>query len=467
MKAWGQRTGKKIRHAFRESHISSLFDDLRDATADFCLLLNETHHSETCKPIAQASATTARKEIVKLAMIKTAAKNLYETLGAACTKHTDHQVQFSLQASHQGSSPIRFNLAFRHLAANRNDDEHRPVWLAIESRVSGSIKLASTNRKTYTWDLGPNLKRGRASPTLFSSGTQEKRKRTVKICSSALPMSCENSEVEPPLSNLCTHHNLCNQLAALLSQSHCSPNRCIGFLEDSARSRHLVYVDARVQSLTHDVVPSASPSLRDFFQIVRANRASDRAINAIPQIQQLRLAKQLAMALLSFHATPWLKSSWSSSDVYFYGVNSLQPEMSTDIQIPYVNVAVKGPHHPITRSTTLPSRTFAPNPFLFGLGVMLLEIAFESPLHALHRPIDLGIAQDDQHTEFFTAKRVSRTAPAPLGERYAKILRKCLQCDFGHGDDLGDSGLQERVYCDVINELDILEELLRKFDLDD
>lgn len=92
---------------------------------------------------------------------------------------------------------------------------------------------------------------------------------------------------------------------------------------------------------------------------------------------------------------------------------------------------------------------------------MLIELAFEAPLRDLQLPVDIEGSQEDWHTEFFTAKRVSRITASPLGGRYAKIVRKCLQCDFGRGDDLDDPGLQEGVYREVVCELGQLEEKLR------
>lgn len=98
---------------------------------------------------------------------------------------------------------------------------------------------------------------------------------------------------------------------------------------------------------------------------------------------------------------------------------------------------------------------------------MLLEIAFEAPLQSLQQPVDLDANHEDGHTELFTAKRVSRIASRPLGGRYTKIVRKCLSCDFGRGDDLNEMVLQEAVYRDVVHELDQLEKKLRSFNLDD
>jgi len=77
----------------------------------------------------------------------------------------------------------------------------------------------------------------------------------------------------------------------------------------------------------------------------------------------------------------------------------------------------------------MPSRTLVRNPFLFGLGVMLLEIAYEAPIQSLRKPADVGA--NGQNTEYYTAGRVRLSASKLLRPRYAELARKCVQCDFG------------------------------------
>lgn len=54
----------------------------------------------------------------------------------------------------------------------------------------------------------------------------------------------------------------------------------------------------------------------------------------------------------------------------------------------------------------------------------------------------------------------------PMGARYGRVARKCLDCDFGVGEyDLRNLELQGAFYEDVICELDRLEAMFRKLDL--
>jgi hypothetical protein len=232
----------------------------------------------------------------------------------------------------------------------------------------------------------------------------------------------------------------------------------VGFLEHSADSKHLVYLDSGAQSVTTGRGPSTptSVSLNEMFQNMRQRASS--ANGSIPQFDRIRLAKQLAMAVLSYHATPWLKSSWNSNEVFLYGTDTTSVGPMNG---PYIDVSVKGPHGPLSRASTLPCRTFAPNAFMFGLGVMLLELAFEAPLRTMQRPIDSDSDQDERYIEFFIAKRLSKIVSRPLGSKYAEIVRKCLQCDFGRGDDLEDPSLQQCFYQEVVCGLEELETRFR------
>jgi hypothetical protein len=98
------------------------------------------------------------------------------------------------------------------------------------------------------------------------------------------------------------------------------------------------------------------------------------------------------------------------------------------------------------------------NETLFKLGVMLLEIGYDAPIAYLHRPEDgvQGVAPGfDLFTDFFTAKRLGLSAPMQLDLRYGKLVKKCLDCDFGVGnDDLDSADLQTAIVVGIVNELD-------------
>ena len=126
-----------------------------------------------------------------------------------------------------------------------------------------------------------------------------------------------------------------------------------------------------------------------------------------------------------------------------------------------MNVSIKRPHG---SPTTFPSRTLIRNGLLFNLGVMLLELAYQSPLKTLQQPSD-NDNHKSQNTDYYTADRVRRGAASILGPKYAEVIRKYIQYNFRRGDDLGTTRLQEDFHQNIIYELEELEERFKSFRL--
>jgi hypothetical protein len=200
------------------------------------------------------------------------------------------------------------------------------------------------------------------------------------------------------------------------------------------------------------------------------------------QHERLRLARQLASAVLQFHATPMLKDSWRSDDVVFFGMDA----SSTILTSPHLNVQVgkSNSRHPqiessaenattiTTTTTTLNTHPFVRNPYLFGLGVILIELARQAPLSTFREKRELRElarvepTHESNFADYIIADRVSKNLGSSLGVSYAKIVRKCLGCDFGEGTtDLNDQGLQVVFYRDVVCELERLERAFARLQL--
>jgi hypothetical protein len=396
-------------------------------------------------------------------MVKSAAEDLYRALAAACTIHAEHQAHFSLKPVWKGSTPhICFNIAFRQRISSQNEGwSHQTLWFNVESVVTGSIRNATPNGLGKISTIPQTAKRPRDSPEPPVFKLEKKRSKCVLLPSPA-PAGHVIPPLGPMLQNLCTQSNFCNQLQNVLAQPSVGvgPGHCIGFLEYSADSKHLVYA--------HSQVPSASSgrkntltSLMELLSTCQEQACTEETM--FSPFERVRLAKELATAVLQFHATPWLKGSWSSSDVYLHRVDPKTFQAISHINELYLNVSVRGLDGTISGASVMQSRTLIRNPFLFGLGVMLLELAHEAPLRSLRKAADA--AANDQNTEYYTADRVRLSVSRLLGGRYAEVARKCIQCDFGRGSDLNDVTLQECFYRDVVCELEELERKLREFGL--
>jgi hypothetical protein len=182
--------------------------------------------------------------------------------------------------------------------------------------------------------------------------------------------------------------------------------------------------------------------------------------------ERVRLARYLATAVLYYHATPWLRTAWSSNDVYFFDDRdaSLQQECQ---RLPYMTASV----HASSSSTQSQSRSsdydnIIRNPVLFGLGVMFLELAFQAPLGTLQEPVDLQKGETWGFVEYFTAHRVVEQSHSKVSTSFKKIIKQCLHCDFGHDSDFTSPALQRAFHKDVIAVLEDLEEIFRDLQLE-
>jgi len=131
---------------------------------------------------------------------------------------------------------------------------------------------------------------------------------------------------------------------------------------------------------------------------------------------------------------------------------------------PHLNVRVIGTNQRKDEGSKAP-RSLAPNFLLFGLGVVLLEIAYSAPLKSLQQPCDLENGIENQYTDFFTARRLVNSIGREMGNSYGTIVKKLLHCDFGCGDDLSNRDLQAGYYRDVVCELDRLEQGFRQLQI--
>jgi hypothetical protein len=393
--------------------------------------------------------------IEQFALVQTTSQNLYDALRSACTKHTQHQARFSLQPipvprAHQ----VRFSVGFRQVAAPAAASK-QTIWFTVESSTKPNPNAClSSTEPVVLAILCQSIKRGRTSssppPQKQSSKLRKKCTRfqlpssPTSSSSSPPPITCKTleSQHDAPLSNLCSRSNFCNQLQNFPSRPVAQPECCIGYLEQSSGSKHLIYVKGQELQAERCVdVPSSSLA-----ELLSQHQESSDETRGIAQGERLRLSRKLATAILQFYFTPWLRNSWSSSDVLFQMQSPSSFGQIEELKEPFVDVSVRD--LTVATSGGRPSACypFAPNDFLFGLGVMLLELAFQKPLRSMQKSCDVSNSQDERHTLFFTAKRMSRLVSAKSGSRYGEIVRKCLACDFGRGDDLGKPALQEGVY---------------------
>lgn len=272
-----------------------------------------------------------------------------------------------------------------------------------------------------------------------------------------MPPSSKTIASKPPqhstLPDFCIQHNFCDQLRRSCGFARSPENKYIGYFQKSGPCKHLVYFAAPVA--VHNY--TQPESLAAIIRLMAQKKETEQFL----EYDRLRLATRLAEAVLQFHATPLLRGYWHSEDVIFFRHG--KPDDSASISSPHLNVHVGSIKSPKTITQNVQdvdniTGHMIRNPYLFSLGVVLIELAFQAPLRSLYTSGDLINGQTNALSDFFVASRLSKTISSSLGSVYGKVVRKCLGCDFGQGtSDLSDEKLQAAVYQDVVCELERLE----------
>jgi hypothetical protein len=153
--------------------------------------------------------------------------------------------------------------------------------------------------------------------------------------------------------------------------------------------------------------------------------------------EKLRLAQLLALAVLPFHSTPWLDERWQSQNILFFDSKNATPNESSSGS-PYLAARFAKSPKPapseLSDSKTPVSKSFltAPNGILFRLGIIILELGLEAPFADLQEPQE---QKQGFPAEYSTASRLALSSAVTnkMGSRYAKLVNRCLFCDFGLG----------------------------------
>jgi len=259
--------------------------------------------------------------------------------------------------------------------------------------------------------------------------------------------------------NLRQTNNFCHYLKQKPHQHRTTfTKHCIGYLETPNFFKHKFWLDKGqnvARNRSQDVACNAIFSIPDLM--------AQSADETLTVVDQLKLAHKTAVAILQFNTTPWLTQKWRLHDLCYFGTHSkfseevvrslhLSSQISDYRQKPQV-MPMEGLETNATHFYTFSEEEYLGinNPTLFSLGVALLELGHWKPLESLSREQDPNLTM--------TARRLA-ACQTPLGPKYQKIARKCLQCTFRSGTDLSKEELQSEIYDDVVCQLERMIESL-------
>ena len=449
----------KLRFCFgNSSRLNQNLTALRLINSDFVTLSQQMTKSSAYQRRAPKSAAQVTPvELQRYQTIGQASCQVYEALSKACTKHTEHQALLRVEVEQElvhgiYGSRFKFDMAFTSPKSSSSAQQDDLLWFVINSifgddDTDSSVEGIADATKE---DLVQSLKRQIEPSEVVAAKKQEKRVRfhastpppvPVPILA-AIPIPSSLDSFDSMRRNLCDY--LRRHIRRPVSEGVWA---CV--LENRGNYKNIL----SPSSTSSCMQGRQATSLGDLI----SSGTEQRSNGSIPLFERVRLAKALAIAVLQYHATPWLATSWRSENIYL-----IASENSSSLSSPHLNVRIKDSNEQPPRVSAPSPRELARNALLFSLAVLFLEIAHSARLETMYRPLDLINGEENPYTQFFAARRLAKSDYSNLGPRYHKIVERLLECDFACGDDLGSRQLQAAVHNEVICPLEQLEQGLRQ-----
>jgi hypothetical protein len=273
---------------------------------------------------------------------------------------------------------------------------------------------------------------------------------------------------EPKLLDLNIHKNLCEcvTLHSQGNESHHSERRLIGCLDNDQSFRHFVYLIPEQPVASIEMTFSLS-------ELISSDSNTFEGMNLSPY-DRLRLARQLAAAVLQFHSTALLSPAWRSEDIIFFGSNSNAPTRGVKLPDPHLRVQFRerdrSSHAYSTKEASQEETDDEDededgirNKYLYQLAITLIELAHQMPIAKLYKKHSKTDWEDCRRTEYKLAQSLSKALSRDFNPTFGKLIRRCLACDFGQGTKLTDPELRSAFHREVVSELERLETVLGQF----
>jgi hypothetical protein len=419
-----------------------------------------------------------QQRLEELQFVQRASLQLHRVLTLACLSHIEHSGYFSLEPDHvnipdSGPSTVNFSIAFTGCAVDGDPSGLDTNWLAIKSafyepRTEFNIDhdpMIHNPVSAFTNTFATANENLHASIVVYNLKTTKCVRFHIDQASTLQPVAnlpiFDNTD--QPLEEFSAGQDFCFYIRSLILRSR--GDICIGYLEMAESNgiwRHLLYVTPRATIAPFHSRDSLSLA-QLYYSVSQEN--GDRYLSIYVRLQ---LAYKLATAVLCLHSTPWLQLSWGSDDVLFLGIDDSFIQRNMPLAFPHLKIRLANEYRQknmIPKSSESVNEGFTFNSNLFNLGVLLLELGYFKPLSSLRNSPDFTNCKEENIADFALASKLSLTLGCQMGSAYARIVQKCLRCDFGTGSDLSDVATQVVFYQDVICELERLEECGKELEI--
>lgn len=318
-----------------------------------------------------------------------------------CKDHAAHSANLRLSLDISSSTPVTpskigFDVMIANWTVDSGDGLEKPVELFMESSVEQIPQHANPSEE---------------------------------VQGSSNPLQPQNPQ------NLCTDStSLCRHFYRQLEPTTAST--CLGHIPG--------FVVYRSQQKNHEF-SGAIPIAR-----VLSCRNGGRRMN---NLEKWKLAGALATAVFQYHSTPWLRETWMDKNILFFEIQSVGRPRS--LESPHLHL-FQGPNGDTRHLTfSVYDDPFIKNKILFQLGMLLLELEFEESLDVLTEKWNTIFPRVQDLGEPLTRRLLVPKCHAGenLGPGYGRIVRMCLDCDFGLGlptYSLNDRSVQKAFYLQII-----------------
>ncbi|KAF4337448.1 Pfs domain protein [Fusarium beomiforme] len=182
------------------------------------------------------------------------------------------------------------------------------------------------------------------------------------------------------------------------------------------------------------------------------------------------LAVILSSAVFHLHNTPWLQSTWSSSDVLFFRTSSSAVPLRPFIHTPLSNIVNESSGDADKENTCLDPEDIDPDdidpddllshqyPTLVTLAMMLLEVYFVAPFDLLAQKYNVKLESGSQSSSFTRYMDVNFVFQAcqkeiPQNSQFYLAVENCLDPKVWQdeqGNRLDDLTLRTKIYNEVV-----------------
>ena len=211
-------------------------------------------------------------------------------------------------------------------------------------------------------------------------------------------------------------------------------------------------VQFSLKAVSQPIMPEGEPqvSIR-LSQILGRLKLPSPTTPSWYQWHRAKVALLLAHAVLQLHGSPWMSSSWGSKDVQLLAIPS-ERTLASSWQ-PFISKTFDPPSTELSPKLSKRSGPYVRSPELYALAIVLLELAFNTPLQQKRIDVD---DQDADTVIYNTACRLTDDdLYSEMGPDYTDAVKRCIYgFEGGFVHDLNSEQFHKAVCAGVIEPLE-------------